>query len=306
MIEQSPKAPIAVFVYNRPEHTKQTINALLQNPEASQSKIYIFSDGARDESDNKSVQEVRSYIAALKGFVDVKIIEQAQNIGLARSVISGVTQVLESHEKIIVLEDDLITSEHFLSYMNQALNLYQADHSIGCVTGYMYPISKSKQGETLLLDFSSSWGWGTWKDAWNTFNSDGQFLLDTLTKHELLMKFDKCGPGSFKKMLQDQVAGNNNSWFIRWNASLFLANKLTVAPTVSLVQNIGLDGSGIHCNKWKFNPLKADVSGVKVEVKSGLSKDVENNKKLIRKFYKKLFLYRCVNAAERILTKLFN
>lgn len=306
MNEINSLAPIAIFVYNRPEHTKLTINSLLNNPEASRSHVYIFSDGAKDECDDESVQEVRTYIASLEGFAGVKVFEQTKNIGLAQSIISGVTHVLDSHEKVIVLEDDLLTSEYFLRYMNQALDLYQNDLSVGCVTGYMYPISNSRKGESILLDFPSSWGWGTWKQSWDIFNSDGESLLNNLTKRKILNKFDKCGPGSFKKMLRNQVAGKNNSWFIRWNASLFLEGKLTVAPTVSLVQNIGLDGSGIHCNQWKFNPLKADVSGAQVEVKRNSSKDVEKNKSLIKKFYKKMFFYRCVNAADRVLAKLFN
>ena len=301
-----PLAPIALFVYNRPKHTQLTINALLANPEASESIIYIFSDGAKDEFDVNLVQEVRDYISNLEGFAEVRIIEQAENIGLAQSIISGVTQILYSHEKIIVLEDDLITSKHFLNYMNQALNLYKRVPNIGCITGYMYPISKSKQGESVLLDFPSSWGWGTWNYAWSIFNSDGEFLLSTLKKHKLLTKFDLCGPGSYKKMLKDQVSGKNNSWFIRWHASLFLVGKLTVSPTVSLVQNIGLDGTGVHCNKWKFNPLKTVVSDVQVNVKNDLSKDISKNKKLIKKFHKKLFFYRCVNAAYRMCSKLFN
>ncbi|NOT74813.1 MAG: glycosyltransferase [Cyclobacteriaceae bacterium] len=238
-------APIALFVYNRPWHTTQTVNALSQNALASESDLVIFSDGPKTESDVKLVEDVRSFIQTISGFKSVKIISSETNKGLAESIITGVTEVLKSYESIIVMEDDLVTSPQFLSFMNQALTLYSEDERVISIHGYVYPVKQSLPF-TFFLRGADCWGWATWRRGWSIFESDGSSLLKKLNELGLIHTFDFDGAYSYSRMLKDQIAGKNNSWAVRWHASAFLANRLTLYPAVSFVNNIGLDNSGTH------------------------------------------------------------
>ena len=239
-------APIAIFVYNRLWHTKQAIEALLGNDLAAESELFIFSDGPKDESSANSVAQVRGYLKTISGFKSIKIVEQKKNLGLANSIISGVSNVCNEHGKVIVLEDDIVTSPHFLSYMNEALDNYADDDRVISIHGYVYPVEKSLP-EAFFLRGADCWGWATWKRGWALFNPDGQYLLDELKQRKLMDQFNFDGTYNFMGMLKAQIEGKNNSWAVRWYASAFLANKLTLYPGRSLVHNIGNDNSGTHC-----------------------------------------------------------
>lgn len=240
-------APVALFVYNRPLHTRQTIEALLANAEAKDTDLYVFSDAAKNEVSSKSVSEVRAYIHQVTGFHSVTMVERQENLGLAVSIISGVTEVCQKHGRIIVLEDDLVTSPYFLRYMNDALDYYEKDERVISISGYSYPV-KEKLPETFFLLGADCWGWATWSRGWSLFEQDGRSLLDQLIKQKLADKFDLDRSYPYTKMLKDQIAGKNNSWAIRWYASAFLKKKLTLYPGTSLVLNIGMDNSGTHCS----------------------------------------------------------
>lgn len=239
-------APICVFTYNRLEHTRRTIEALQRNELAQQSPLFIFSDGPRTESEAGRVAEVRSYLQTVTGFLTVELIERETNFGLARSITTGVTEVVSRFGQVIVLEDDMVTSSFFLRYMNDALALYRDEEQVISVHGYLYPVKKSLP-ETFLLRGADCWGWGTWKRAWDLFESDGQRLLQELRDRNLCALFDFNSSYPYVQMLEDQVAGRNDSWAIRWYASAFLKNRLTLYPGRSLVRNIGTDDSGAHC-----------------------------------------------------------
>ena len=155
-------APVALFVYNRPWHTRQTVAALLANPESAQTPLYIFSDAPKNAAASKVVAEVRSYIRKIDGFKSVAIIEREVNFGLARSIIDGVTQLCEEHGRVIVLEDDLIIFPHFLAYMNAGLERYEHEDRVMQIAGYMFPMKLELAEDALLLPFISSWGWATW------------------------------------------------------------------------------------------------------------------------------------------------
>lgn len=253
-------APIALFVYNRPEHTRLTIEALTRNFQASHSCLFIFSDGFKDNSDRESVNAVRRYLSQVQGFAKVTIIERNSNWGLANSIIEGVTHLCEQYGRVIVLEDDLQTSSYFLEYMNNALDLFKDDNRVASVSGYMFPIKHDFSNKIFLRRTPLSWGWATWKDSWDGFEKDGNLLLNNLKKQKKALKFNYLGPQPFFKMLKQQIKGKNNSWFIRWCASLFLTDKVTVMPTQSLVKNIGIDGTGTHCADWRFNPYDVKLS----------------------------------------------
>lgn len=257
-------APIALFVYNRPDHTKRTLDALAANAEARESALYIFCDGAKaaaSEEQLKNIQEVKVMIRTENRFKQVLVMEQEQNVGLAGSVIAGVTQVLSAHDRIIVLEDDLVTSPHFLSFMNDALNTYAQKEEVACVSGYIYPVEQTLP-ETFFIKGADCWGWATWKRAWAGMETDGAKLLAELENKKLTEEFDFGGTYPYTQMLRDQIAGKNSSWAIRWYASAFLKNKLCLYPGISLIQNIGIDGSGTHSgisDKWDVKLAKQKV-----------------------------------------------
>ncbi len=280
---KNPPAPIALFVYNRIDHTRKTIEALQKNFLATESELFIFCDNAKNYDSNQAVQAVRDYVKSVQGFKNVTIIEREKNLGLAQSIISGVSEIVEKFGHIIVLEDDMVTSPHFLEYMNEALELYETEEKVISIHGYIYPVKKTLP-ETFFLRGADCWGWATWKRGWDIFEKDGSKLLQELQQKKLTKIFDFDGCYPYIRMLEDQISGKNNSWAIRWYAAAFLANKLTLYPGKSLVQNIGFDGSGTHC---------ADMSAFDIEIspeKLLLEKIplVENTqaREAIKKFFK--------------------
>lgn len=239
-------APIVIFAFNRPRHLEKTLESLKHNKLANSSNIIIYIDGPRSTNDAEKIDEIRQYLKTVSGFKSVVAEYRSKNLGLSTSIIQGLNQAFMSSDKLIVLEDDMVTSPYFLMYMNEALNKYEGDSDVACVHGYVYPGVK-EQPETFFLRGADCWGWGTWRESWKLFNSDGQFLLKELRKKNLIKQFDFNDSYPFSTMLQNQVLGKNDSWAIRWYASIFLENKLTLYPSRSLVQNIGMDSSGQNC-----------------------------------------------------------
>lgn len=243
--EQSP-APILLFVYNRPEHVKQTITSLLQNSLAAESPLFIYSDAAKNEEARTLVDETRKYLHAITGFASISIIERNENWGLARNIIDGVTTLVNRFGRVIVLEDDLIVAPYFLQFMNDALETYKDEPKVGHIQACDFTQDPTLP-DTFLIKFTGSWGWGTWDRAWMHFNPDGKALLRQLENRRLTRIFDFNGNYRFTRMLRRQTEGKNNSWAIRWNASLFLKDILSLNVGRSLVQNNGFDGSGTNC-----------------------------------------------------------
>jgi hypothetical protein len=258
-------APIVLFVYNRPEHTRRTVEALQKNDLAEESDLVIFSDNYKDEIDKNNVEDVRKYLKTIAEFKSVSIVERFENYGLAKSVISGVTEIVNKFGRVIVLEDDLITSPYFLKYMNEALDMYANEEKVISIHGYVYPI-KGNLPETFFLRGADCWGWATWKRGWDLFEFDGQKLFDQLQAKKLTMVFDFEGSYPYTLMLKSQIKGFNSSWAVRWYASAFLADKLTLYPGKSLVQNIGFDKSGTHTGENSY--FNVSIDGLKVNLQT--------------------------------------
>ena len=239
-------APILLFVYNRPEHTRRCIESLLRNPLVSESNLFIYADGAKDCMQQEAVNEVRNYIRTLQGFKQITLIERSENWGLARNIIDGVTSQVNRYGKVIVLEDDLVVAPYFLTFMNEALEIYKDEQKVGHIQACDFTQDPSLP-DTFLIKWTGSWGWATWDRAWKHFNSNGQELLHELESRKLTHTFDFNGKYGFTRMLRRQIEGKNNSWAIRWNASLFLKDILSLNVGRSLVQNEGFDGSGTNC-----------------------------------------------------------
>lgn len=240
-------SPIALFVYNRPKHTRQTVEALLLNSLAKDSDLYVFSDAPKNDAVRTAVEEVRSYIKQVSGFKKVEIVERDSNWGLANSVIDGVSRLCDEFGKVVVLEDDLVVSPHFLEFMNSGLDRYEHDEKVMQIAGYMFPVDLKMHDDALFLPFISSWGWATWRRAWQHFDSEAKGY-DQLKNSSIIRKqFDLDGNYKYFTMLKSQQNGKTNSWAIRWYLSVFLNKGLALYPKQTMVQNVGFDGTGENC-----------------------------------------------------------
>ncbi len=285
-------APIALFIYNRPDHTRLCLQSLMNNPHAKNSKLYVFADGPKPGSDYKtleSIKEARQVIMEKNWCGEIKLIERDENLGLAKSIITGVNEILSNHDRIIVLEDDLILSTGFLEYMNAALQFYESEPKVFHISGFIYPIPKSKlPDQTFFLHNASCLGWGTWKRAWSNFNPDASDLLSKIPKSAY--KDFNFGFGlSYIQMLKNAAAGKISSWAVRWYASIFINNGLSLHPNQSLVNNSGFDGSGVHSGifdyQWNDNLAEhIKVTTIPLEISY-------NARKAIKKFYLTMKFY---------------
>lgn len=290
-------SPIALFAYNRPWHIRQAIEALQRNDLAKESKLFIFSDGPKDNSSEIEVSKVRKYLKTLCGFKQIITIERSSNLGLSQSIITGVTEIVNKFKKIIVLEDDLVVSPYFLKFMNDALLLYEGEEKVISVCGYMFPIkNRTDDGQIIFFRAPHSWGWATWKRGWDFFECDENSLLKKLKAQMLTKEFDIDGFFGYTKMLNKQAKGSIDSWAIRWYASSFLKGKLSLYPWKSLVKNIGFRNTGINCgfiNLYDSDVLQESVVVKKIAIN-------ENNATL--RAIKRSFILNEIN----ILVRLFN
>lgn len=270
-------APVLLFVYNRPQHTRQLLESLLANKEAAESELFIYSDGPKDENDRAAVDEVRRYVRQIEGFAAVRLTERKQNQGLASNIIDGVTTVAGQYGRVIVLEDDLRVSPYFLKFMNDALETYRDEPRVGHIQACDYTRSPILP-DTFLIKWTGSWGWATWDRAWKLFNPDGAELLRQLEERKLTKTFDFNGKYGYTRMLRKQVEGKNNSWAIRWNASLFLKDVLSLNVGKALVQNNGFDGTGTHCGGGGLYASELWLAPIAVQPISPIEENVEARK----------------------------
>lgn len=253
-------APIALFAYRRPDHLRRVLSALRTNPEAASSDLVVFSDGPRNEAHAAGVAEVRALLRDLDGFASVRVVERQRNLGLAASIVAGVTEIVRSRGEVVVVEDDLVVAPGFLSYMNEGLERYRHDARVASIHGYRYPLAAPSES-SFFIRGADCWGWATWDRAWETFREDSVALLEELRTRRLEREFDFDGAYGYVQMLRDQADGRVDSWAIRWHASAFLAGMLTLYPRESLVQNIGHDGSGSHCDTSHHYDVELASSG---------------------------------------------
>lgn len=278
-------APIVLFVYNRPEHTRRTVEALRANRLAPQSRLFVFSDGPKNDSARPAVDEVRRYVASIDGFASVDVTANDENHGLAASVISGVSQVVEEFNKVIVLEDDLLTSPYFLDYMNEGLELYKEDEEVASVQAHMFPLKGGILPRSFFLPVTGSWGWGAWSRSWRLFNPDAKYLLGEIRRRGLSCAFDLNHSYPYTRLLDRQVAGKIDSWAIRWYASTFLLNKISLFPASSFVKNTGFDGSGVHCGRSDPEHFNTSIVSNYTELGRVVP---EVNKRIVEDFQKSL------------------
>jgi len=231
-------APIVLFIYNRPNLTRMTLEALAKNELADQSTLYIYCDGPKDSANAETIENIaqaRRIAGERKWCREVIIYEKEHNLGLAKSIISGVTEIVNTHGNVIVLEDDLETSPYFLRYMNDALAVYRDNKkviSIGACN--FFAKNESVTPETFFIPIPDCWGWATWKDRWELFEPDSDKLYKQLKEKGLIQAFNLFGNYPFESMLQKQIMGQVNSWAIRWQAVAYLNNMLALYPQKSM------------------------------------------------------------------------
>ncbi|WMW22218.1 glycosyltransferase [Methanolobus mangrovi] len=287
-------APIALFVYNRPEHTRKTLESLINNTEFIDSSCYIFCDGAKNEKDKDSVQTNRELIHSYK-LENVIIIENKHNKGLAKSLVDGINYVFQEHDRIIVLEDDCVPSPDFLHFMNTCLSEYESDERIMNVSAYSPPI-EIPEDYPYDIYFSyrfSSWGWGTWKRAWDHYSNDPKILEKIETSNIIKKKLDRSGLDLYP-MLKRQINGKLNSWAIFWAINIIMNDGLSINPVKSRIMNIGHDGSGTHCSSNRRYDVKINKE---IKCKLSFPKETEPDDRIIKSNYD----FRAGSLSKRIL-----
>jgi GT2 family glycosyltransferase len=235
-------AAMAIFVYKRPEHARRMLRSVLQNPLALHSPMHIFCDGPRGEHEAGAVAQARAAVRELAP-AHARVVEHERNLGLAGSVVAGVTEVTREHGEAIIIEDDLELSPFALEYFNAGLRRYRDEERVMHLAGYMYPVRKALP-EAFFCREATCYGWATWARAWRHFEPDGRKIRDAVNQRGARREFDVGGSIDFFAMLEAQIAGRTDSWAIRWYGSLWLRGGLALHPGRSLVRNTGFDGSG--------------------------------------------------------------
>lgn len=257
-------APIIIFAFNRLESLKNTICSLLENKESEASDLFIFVDGARSDriGEVEIVNQVQNYIKSIQGFQSIHYEFAKQNKGLGPSIIYGVTNVINQYGKAIVLEDDLILSNNFLAFLNEGLNRFESNEKVFSICGYSNQVKKPSDynADSYFCTRSSSWGWGTWANRWNSVDWE---LKDWEKIEKLKKDFNRWGGSDCFKMLNDWHLGKNKSWAIRFSFAQFIQNKLSLFPIISKVSNNGFDGTGTNCKKYSRFKFDFDESNSK-------------------------------------------
>jgi len=301
-------APIALFVYNRPEHIRRTVESLRANILARQSDLFVFSDAAKKES-AAAVEAVRKFIRTIDGFKSLTIIERERNCGLANSIIAGVSHVCNRFGRVVAIEDDLLTTADFLTFMNQALDRFADEPKIFSVSGFNFAIGAPQHYpfDAFCSYRSSSLGWGTWKSRWQKADwsvSDYNKFSADRNQQELFNR----GGEDLSDMLASQMAGRIDSWAIRWAYTHFKQHGLALLSLRSRVFHIGADGSGTHTRRGSLRQSPLACSSKTefhfprtVEIEPPFASDM---KKLLRpSIARKIFRYlRRISPA----TKRFN
>ncbi len=243
------KAPILLLACKRPLHTKKVLESLYLNLESQESDLYAFVDCPKKKEDHRKFEEVIDVIKCKRWCKNVYLHESKKNRGCANQTIEAVSWLCKEKGRVIVLEDDILLSPFFLNYMNTALELYAKEEKVMDVGGYMFPIKKLSI-ETGFIREGGGWGWGTWERAWSTFERDGLKLLRQLkNKKKLIYEFNFRNTYNYYGMLESQVKGKIGGWDIRWYATKFLNNGLTLSCAESLTKNIGFDGTAVHTDE---------------------------------------------------------
>jgi hypothetical protein len=307
-------APIAFIVYNRPKHTLEVLEALMQNKFADQSSLYIFADGPKKGASKEqldSIAATRKVLREKQWCKHVEIFERDTNAGLAVAIVDAITQVIKLKDKVIVLEDDILPSKYFLSYMNDGLKLFENRKDIGSVNAFSSDfLAKNKFPLYFLINNSDCWGWATWKNRWDDFIFDAAFLKEELIKHDKLNLFEY---GGHLEILESTIKGEISTWDIQWHAINILKNRKGLFAKIPFIDNIGRDGSGVHYNtkpeeeikRVKLNDYKVSLTDFVSSEPLIYSDKVEQKfRKHYLRYFKTPFRKKIKNLAKRVVGKI--
>lgn len=257
-------APVVMFVYNRADHLKKTYDALSKCQEAKDTDLFIFSDGPKNEKAVSEVNEVRMLLEEIEKKSDFKSINvraSTENKGLAKSIINGVSEIIEEYGKVIVIEDDSVASPYFLSFMNESLNFYENEKNIGAIAGYtpQFDYPSGFKGDVFVSYRSCSCAWATWSDRWKGVDWNLEKVEDFYKNPELIKKLNSNGADRFIRLYR-QTKGNGTSWSVRFGAHLVKNNQMTVYPRYSYIENVGCDASGTHSKIEDAEKMMVDMS----------------------------------------------
>jgi glycosyltransferase involved in cell wall biosynthesis len=249
-------APIAIFIFNRPDHLSRTLASLRRCEGFDEAPIIVFGDGPKSDDQSLQVEAARAVARGILG--DRAAYRFAErNKGLARSIIDGVNEVTGEHDRAIVVEDDLALAPGFLTYMNAALDRYAAEENVYQVSGHMFDVPEfASRGAAVMLPFTTTWGWATWARAWRHFDECSVGWQALREDRALRCRFNLGGVYDYATMLEARIARRRDSWGIHWYWSVFNNDGLAVFPPRSLVHNEGMDGSGSH-GKGLFRQYQA-------------------------------------------------
>lgn len=293
-------APIALFTFKRPEHTRQTLESLATNPEFLDSPLFIYCDGARNDGEAGPVEATRKLVRDWS-HPNKTIIERDRNWGLANSVIAGVTELCERFGQIIVVEDDLVVSPVFLNYLNGALEHFADDSMVMQVSAHMFPVELDCPTDAVMLPFTTSWGWATWARAWKHFDPNLVGFDKLKGNSALRHKFNLNGSYPYFRMLKRQANGQIDSWAIRWYLNVFFKEGLTLYPRHSLVRNDGYGESATHTSRnnrrevaevWTKKLVKFPASRVQNDVELKVFKFLASETSALRWLSTRLKFFR--------------
>jgi hypothetical protein len=252
--------PIALFTYNRAEHTARVLDSLADCARLDECSLHVYCDAPKRAEHAESVAASRQVVRERAAKLGAKVIERERNLGLARSVVDGVTDLCNRFGRVIVLEDDLVLNPSFLNYMLQALDRYAGEQNVYQVSGYMFPIAQPATPDAFFLPLITTWGWATWKRAWRIFDWDASEAREELKDPALRRRFDLNNSYPYSTILENQLNGATDSWGILFWWQVFKARGLALHPRQSLVWNGGFDSTGTNCGDegWSNEP-GADV-----------------------------------------------
>lgn len=256
-------APIIIFAFNRLDSLKRTVRSLQANKEFELSDLFIFVDGPRLNKigEKEKVEDVRNFVKSITGAKSINYFFHDSNLGLATSIITGTTRIIEEYNRVIVLEDDLYVSQDFLRYMNQMLDLFENDERVFQVSGFSCQVTRPKnyESDVYLSGRAHSWSWGTWKNRWDTVDWDVKDFAILSADKKKQKAFCKYGSDLYG-MLAGYMSGKNNSWYIRFNYAMHKQSRFSVCPLRSLVRNDGFGDDATNCRAYNRYKISFEVS----------------------------------------------
>lgn len=289
MKETMKPAPVVLFVYNRADHLKKTYEALSRCDLARETDLFIFSDGPKNEQAKPQVEEVRTELKKIVvsgDFQSVTIRESEENRGLAASIIAGVTEIINQYGEVIVLEDDCVASPHLLTFMNDSLNFYERETTVGAIAGFTpqldYPASF--RDDVFLAYRSCSCAWATWADRWQDVDWELKSMQDFYKNSQLVKRLNANGADRFIRLYR-QTKGNGSSWSVRFGAHLARNNQFTVYPRYSYIENVGCDETGVHSKSEDAEKMAVDISKAITNPKLVAPKVNPQLQKIMKKHY---------------------